>query len=196
MTKRYYKFKETHRTVNGIKQKRCIKCKKWKTQNTNEFRQDRARKDGLRIYCKDCDTVYDQEYRANHKGNVREYLRFEERHRIVKGVREKLCGRCKQWKDERDFYRDRGAKDGLATWCRDCQISRARKRLGQGRRAVRRNLRYEERHRVVSGATEKLCTKCRKWKKESEYYKDRSNRDSLMGRCQKCSYTPAVKPRK
>lgn len=193
MTKQYYKYEETHRTVKGRKQKYCTQCRKWKGEN--EFGRDRAKRDGLKIRCKTCDTAYARDLRWRKK-NVREYLRFEQRHRIVKGVKQKLCGGCGQWKDESDFYRHRWAKDGLAGWCRECEISRARKRCGRKNRGARKNLRYDERHRVVNGIREKLCTKCRKWKRESEYYTDRARKDGLSFRCQKCSHTTATKSRK
>lgn len=80
MTKRYYKYRETHRTVKSRKQKYCTKCKKWKGES--EFGIDRAKRDGLNIRCKDCYKAYTRElYRKYRKRKkVRDYLRFEERH--------------------------------------------------------------------------------------------------------------------
>ena len=196
MTKRYYSYEETHRTVNGRKQKLCTKCKKWKGKS--DFGKDRAKRDGLKIRCKDCDRAYTRTLRKKYrKGkSVRVYLRFEERHRIVRGVKQKLCCSCNKWKDESHYYRHRRLKDGLSLKCKDCGRKRhARKRLEQKKKGARRYLRYEDRHRVVKGAKEKLCSKCRKWKKESEYYKHRSNKDGLMGRCKACSYIPVHKSR-
>ena len=54
-------------------------------------------------------------------------------------------------------------------------------RLGLGK-----SLRYDERHRVVKGSKEKLCLKCRKWKAESQFYKDRSSKDGLQWACNEC----------
>ena len=51
MAKRYYKYAEAHRTVNGIKQKLCVKCKEWKGKS--EFRRERARKDARGRLCRD-----------------------------------------------------------------------------------------------------------------------------------------------
>jgi len=191
MTKRYFKFSETHRTLGRVKLKRCAKCKKWKQES--EFHKDRARKNGLRLYCKDCSAAYLREHRRKEGKPIREYLRFEERHRIVQGVKEKLCSRCQQWKYESDFSRNRRSRDGLSCHCKECENDQARKRLEWRKKDVRRNLRYEDRHRVVNGTKEKLCTKCNKWKKESEYYKQRSNRDGLSGRCKRCFYETSKK---
>lgn len=189
MTKRYYKYAETHRTIKGRKQKYCTTCKRWKVES--DFRKDRAKRDGLRIRCRDCDDAYEQEYRRQHRGDVREYLTFEQRHRIVNGVKQKLCGKCNQWKDENRFSRNRSSRDGLGFRCKECdntQKSHERQRKG-----ARRNLRYQDRHRVTNGVNEKLCTMCARWKKESEYYKNRSIRDGLSTRCKKCSYTATIK---
>jgi hypothetical protein len=191
MTKRYHKYAETHRTVWGRKQKYCTTCKRWK--GIGEFGIDREKRDGLKIRCRDCDKAYGYEYRRKHRGNVREHLKFEQRHRVVKGVRQKLCGHCNQWKDEKDFYRNRSMKDGLAYQCIECGREDARERRERENTSVRKNIRYEDRHRVVDGIREKLCTKCGEWKSENQYYKDRTNKDDLSARCKKCSYKAAAK---
>jgi len=127
MTKRYYKHRETHRKVKGRKQKYCTKCKKWKS--VGEFGIDRAKRDGLNIRCKDCYRAYTRalhrKYRKGKKARV--YLRFEQRHRIIDGVKQKLCRTCKRWKDESAFYKNRSGKDGLDDQCRNCSYTPAKK---------------------------------------------------------------------
>ncbi len=45
----------------------------------------------LKIRCKDCDREYQRELKKKTRGkNVRDYLRFEERRRVVHGVKQKL----------------------------------------------------------------------------------------------------------
>jgi len=192
MTKRYYKCEETHQTFNGVKHKRCTKCKRWKEES--EFCKDRARKDGLRIYCKGCNNAYVLRHsRRNRKGKkARVYLRFEDRHRVIHGFKEKLCSRCKQWKYYSEFYKNSQSKDGLSLGCKEC----GRKRYERIRKTGRRNLRYEDRHRVVNGVKQKFCRTCKRWKDESEFYKDRSQKDGLVDRCKKCSYKAAKKYQK
>jgi len=193
MTKRYYKYAETHRTVFGRKQKYCNKCKKWKSES--QFGLDRAKRDGLKMQCVDCGRAYARallrKYRKGRKARI--YLSFEQRHRTVKGVRQKLCCSCKQWKAESDYYSNRGLKDGLSLSCKDCDKKNARKRFVLKNEGARRNLSYEQRHRVVNGIKQKFCTKCRKWKKEGLYYQHRSNKDGLSARCRKCTYDTAGK---
>jgi hypothetical protein len=188
MTKKYHKYKDTHRKVRGREQKYCVKCFKWKDES--EFNLDRVKKDGLKIKCRDCDKAYYAELRRKHrKGkNTKIYLRFEQRHRIVDGVREKCCSKCGKWKkeSESEFFKDRSIKDGLSQWCRKCSYKPIKKKF-------RIYLKFAECHRTVNGIKEKYCKKCKKWKRESEYYTSRSNKDGLKGWCKDCSYKPVKK---
>jgi hypothetical protein len=181
MTKRYYKCEETHQTVKGVKLKRCTKCKRWK--ELSEFNKDRARKDGLKVYCKSCNNTYVLRRRRKNKKPVREYLRYEDRHRVNRGFKEKLCGRCQKWKRYSEFHKDRRTKDGLTVWCRECE----RERRGHKNKGSRKYLRFEDRHRLVNGLKEKLCSKCGNWKVESQFVRDRSSKDGLAGWCRECA---------
>lgn len=186
MAKKYYSYNETHQMVRGVKLKRCVKCKAWKEYS--EFRNDRARRDGLRIYCKTCDKATERKRRRKNRKAVRQYLSYEDRHRIVRGFKEKLCCCCQQWKYESCFHKNRRTNDGLSYQCKECSKRDSRKRLEQSKEDPRRNLRYEECHRVIDGIKQKLCRKCGKWKTESEYYRNGSARDGLNSRCKKCAY--------
>jgi hypothetical protein len=87
-------------------------------------------------------------------------------------------------------------KDGLDLYCKECVIKYARKCYERKRKNARRNLRYEDCHRVVNGVKQKYCRKCKRWKSESEFYKDSSKKDSLAARCRKCSYNVVNKSRR
>jgi hypothetical protein len=180
MAKRYYKCEETHQTVNGIKLKRCTKCKRWK--EVSEFCKDRARKDGLKIYCNSCNSLYAQKRHRKNKKSVRDYLRYEERHRVIRGFKEKLCSRCKQWKYYSDFYKNSRTKDGLSVSCKECES----KRTEHKRKSDKKYLRFEDRHRIVKGIKQKLCTKCSIWKVEGDFHKNISSRDGLNNLCKDC----------
>ena len=39
----------------------------------------------------------------------------------------KQCSKCKQWKDESEFYKRKGAKDGYRNECKECRRDRSRK---------------------------------------------------------------------
>ena len=63
---------------------------------------------------------------------LRKRLRYDERHQVVKGTAKKLCSKCRKWKGENQFYRNRGSKDGLAGWCRKClSAAREKRRLAK-----------------------------------------------------------------
>jgi len=190
MVKRYYKCEETHQTVKGVKLKRCTKCKRWK--EVSEFCMDRARKDGLKVYCNACIKMYALRRNRKNKKPVRDYLRYEERHRVIRGFKEKLCSRCKQWKYYSDFYKDKKTKDGLMFWCKECES----KRTEHKRRSNKKYLRYEDRHRTVKRIKQKLCAKCSIWKVESDFSKNRSNRDGLNSWCKECTRKATDKNRK
>ena len=128
VTKRYYKYRETHRKVKGVRQKLCTKCMKWKRQSVRQFCRDNSKKDGLRIYCKECDQTYGLEYREKNKGDrVREYLKYEQRHRVVNGVKQKQCSKCRQWKVYKEYHRNKSTKDGRTPWCKTCSYKPVKK---------------------------------------------------------------------
>lgn len=194
MTKKYYRYKDSHRTVRGVKEKRCPICEKWKPES--DFSKDRARKDGLRSRCKECNREYERKLlRKKRKGDARQYLRFEDRHRTVRGVQQKLCIRCKEWRNESEFHKSRRLRDGLSLRCKGCSYKPINKPRKPKKKSVRKTLRYEDRHRVFDGVKQKLCHKCKRWKDESEFYKNRSIKDGLNGRCRECSYRATSKPR-
>ncbi len=102
----------------GEKMKLCRKCKKQKDES--DFGKNRKRKDGLKYWCKDCERAYIRErYKKEGKG-LKKYNRYEECHRVVDGVKQKLCKRCKRWKADSNFYKGRRQKDGLSSWCKVC----------------------------------------------------------------------------
>ncbi len=189
MTKKYYRYEETHRTVKGAKQKCCTRCFKWKGES--EFPIDRATKDGLNIWCRDCSRDYKRQRHIEGRKHVKEVLKYEQSHRTVRGVKQKLCCRCKKWKGENQYYISRRSNDGLQWQCKECESKYTRKRYEQIAKTGRRNLRYEDRHRVVKGVKQKFCRKCKRWKNEGLFYNSRSTKDGLDDRCKKCSYQPA-----
>ncbi len=99
------------------KLKRCGRCKKWKARS--KFSRSRSRKDGLNQRCKQCDR--DDRCKKFGKGGVfRKYFTYEERHRVVDGMKQKLCRGCETWKAESEFYKNQRNKDGLGEQCKKC----------------------------------------------------------------------------
>ena len=114
--------------------KQCGKCKKRKDES--KFGKDRGSKDGLNLWCKDCVRADKRErYKKEGKG-LKQYYRYEECHRVVDGVKQKRCRKCKRWKAESDYYKKRKLKDGLATWCKEC-VNKATNKARKKRLAIR-----------------------------------------------------------
>ncbi len=57
-----FRYDDCHRVVNGTEEKLCRKCRRW--QAGSDFHKDRARTDGLKIYCKGCVEAYGQKRRS------------------------------------------------------------------------------------------------------------------------------------
>jgi hypothetical protein len=62
-------------------------------------------------------------------GYSRKYLSYEQRHRVVGGVKQKRCGKCRKWKAESEFYKKSAYKDGLTVWCKSCSDKAREQRL-------------------------------------------------------------------
>jgi len=165
--------------------KRCSRCKKLKPDN--KFSKLSRSKDGLHCWCIECLSEYGREYRKRGRGETRRNLKYEETHRVVDGVKQKRCNRCKQWKDEGEYGRYLRGRDGLYGACKKCESKRLRKYFMRGRKYVKKHYRYAQTHRVVEGVKQKRCRKCMKWKPESEFFKHRYSKDGLDVWCSKCN---------
>jgi len=62
---------------------------------------------------------------------------YEQRHRTVDGVRQKLCRKCKEWKPESEFHKNSSSRDSLAGSCKICKNNAARESRRR-RQAVQR----------------------------------------------------------
>jgi hypothetical protein len=65
-----FRYDDCHRVVNGTEEKLCRKCRRW--QAGSDFHKDRARTDGLRIYCKGCVEAYERKRLSKDRKVVRE----------------------------------------------------------------------------------------------------------------------------
>jgi hypothetical protein len=121
MTGKYLRYEDTHRKVNGRRQKYCIKCHEWKFER--EFSKDRSSRDGLDMRCKECAKLHAQELhmRATRKRRkITAYISFKDRHRTVNRVKQKLCTMCGEWKELNEYYKNSAARDGLMGRCKEC----------------------------------------------------------------------------
>lgn len=51
---------------------------------------------------------------------------YEDFHRIVDDVKQKLCRKCNEWKPESEFHKNASSKDGLAGSCKACKAEAAK----------------------------------------------------------------------
>ena len=114
--------------------KRCSKCKKRKTES--EFGKKRQSKDGLKSWCKKCEREYARKYYKRKAEPLKKYYAYEQSHRVVGGVKEKRCRKCRKWKPESKFYKKTKHKDGLANRCKEC-ANKATNKARKQRLAVR-----------------------------------------------------------
>ena len=63
----------------------------------------------------------------NKTGQKTRAHRYEDEHRVVDDVKQKLCRKCSQWKAETEFHKNASRKDGLARWCKVCKTNAAKK---------------------------------------------------------------------
>ncbi len=97
------------------------------------------------------------------KMRVKKYYKYQLRHRLVEGVREKKCTKCKMWKDQRLFSKNRINDDGLTYWCKMCEAEYSREHYRKNRKSLKEYYTYEQRHRLADGVKQKRCSKCKKW---------------------------------
>lgn len=96
------------------KQKRCSKCKKVKA--VSEFNKCRANKDGLQRWCRVCMKA---DSRARHERNA-----ARNAGRAIDPNYERRCCDCGEVKTAVQFNRDRTTRDGLQSWCKECDSTR------------------------------------------------------------------------
>jgi len=60
------------------------------------------------------------------KKTARSGSKYEDFHRVVDDVKQKLCRKCDEWKPESEFHKNASSKDGLAGSCKVCKAKAAR----------------------------------------------------------------------
>ena len=165
--------------------KQCTKCRQRKDKS--EFSKNRKNKDGLLYRCKKCEREHKRRYFRRNRGPVKKHFVYEESHRTSDGLKQKRCTKCKKWKGESKFGKYGYSKDGLGYDCKDCVRADMREHYKKKGKGLKTYYRYEECHRVVDGVKQKRCRRCKSWKTESEFYKNRSYKDGLQFSCKACA---------
>ena len=81
-------------------------------QNIENFSKSKKSKDGLNYTCKICQHKYREKNRITY---------YTPQSLIRNKQGQKQCNICKQWKDENEFNKIKGNKDGLSNVCKICQ---------------------------------------------------------------------------
>ncbi|MFJ9590268.1 endonuclease VII domain-containing protein [Streptomyces acidicola] len=97
-------------------QRRCSRCKESKPRAA--FASNKAARDGLQAYCRECWAAYHQERQLAKGRNVRPRVETPEGH--------KFCRSCGEIKPHREWHRNATASDGLSTSCRTCRAAKGR----------------------------------------------------------------------
>lgn len=96
----------------------------------------------------------------------------------------KQCNVCKDWKDESEFNKYKGSKDGLQSACRVCQQKQVRK----SREKNRVTSPYVAKSTIRNEQGQKQCSKCKQWKDESEFCGKINSKDGLNNICRSCQH--------
>jgi len=91
--------------------KTCSKCGKEK--RINEFHKNKKTRDNHQYQCKVCQSNYHKSYQIDYrvKNNERKF---------VTTPQSKFCPNCRILLESSKFYRDKGKKDGLHSYCKVC----------------------------------------------------------------------------
>ncbi|MBN2589003.1 MAG: hypothetical protein JXA96_04005 [Sedimentisphaerales bacterium] len=76
------------------------------------------------------ETALEVETPVNKKTTKRNKIK-KKQHRTVKGIKQKLCKKCNEWKPESEFHKNSSSKDNLAASCKKCKNNAAREHRKQ-----------------------------------------------------------------
>ena len=94
----------------------------------------------------------------------------------------KQCGKCKEEKDVKEFYKNKSCKDGLQRKCKKCSKLIADE---QGlRRKHKREKEIEEENKIIK--RKKKCSKCEKELLLEHFHKCKDNKSGLYSSCKAC----------
>ncbi|MFZ3556307.1 endonuclease VII domain-containing protein [Streptomyces sp. BH055] len=96
--------------------KRCSRCRAERPRAA--FARNKASRDGLQAYCRECWAGYHQERQLAKGKNVRPRVPAPEGH--------KYCRSCGEIKAHDEWHRNATASDGLSTSCKDCRATKGR----------------------------------------------------------------------
>jgi hypothetical protein len=164
--------------------KRCTKCGEVKLHS--EFSKDKKTKDGLYGHCKVC---------VNAQYALKTYGMTVEQREAVRAASKspdgyKCCPKCKEIKLVSEFHKNSKTKDGLNTWCKNCN------KTG---RVLREHGITVEQHEAEKAASKpvvsegyKYCTRCGEIKSITGFNKAKHSSDGLHSHCKECVHAAYI----
>lgn len=126
------------------------------------FGPDKAKNDGLRSYCRECDRRLARERSQKAKGRVKVF------------VSEKVCQDCNTLKPRTEFHNCSRHSDGLLSYCKECTAKRNME--------MRKILKSKE-----PTVEHKVCPQCSCDKPASDFYLSPKRGDGLSWVCKICT---------
>jgi 5-methylcytosine-specific restriction endonuclease McrA len=143
----------------------CAVCKA--ALSRENFGPDKAKRDGLRSYCYECDRRLARERALRAKDKVKVF------------VAEKVCLDCNTLKPRTEFYSKSSHSDGLTSYCKECTEKRNRE--------ARKHLRPKE-----PTVERKVCPGCDEEKPAADFYLSPKRGDGLSWVCKVCTRKQAA----
>lgn len=136
--------------------KKCNVCDDLK--KISEFNMDKNQKDGHCGICKICRSKYRQTHLPS----------------IIPSSKPTKCIHCHLTKKPSEFYHSKYSKNGLQSICKACSLIKKRKCADRTKNKKKTIPEY------------KRCSKCKKTKKQSHFFRVSSNPDGLNYLCKEC----------
>ena len=170
--------------------KTCSEC--GATKPTHDFYPHKHSKDGFRSDCKDCSRFLADKYRKGFR--KRTETKEELRSRPTK-----TCKRCGVEKSRSDFSPREKSRDGLHSYCRACNVEKARESAERNPEKVKQHKKNWKMRNPERVREQGLIDKRRAYERNPEKYKEqtrewyRKNKEKVAARTQ--SYEGRLKRR-
>jgi hypothetical protein len=161
--------------------KRCAgkfhKTEEDRMLDSSMFHKNRACKDGIATYCKECTS----KARYTDKNTIERKTLDYDREKF------KFCpGTTHKTPEERvislnDFHNNKATLDGKSTYCKECTGTR---KYGEKRRKI--TTVYKKASENINTDVDKWCSCCENILKHNKFHANNRSIDGLQGSCKKC----------
>lgn len=146
--------------------KTCFRCKK--ELSRDNFAKCRVNKDGLSASCKKCQSKFSKGLKQRYKQRKESDIDYPDY---------KKCTSCNKILPKENFHKNKGIKNGLAVYCKDC--------VSNNSKIIRANHLSRPLSEINIPET-KICPCCEEEKHYTEFASDRSSSNGLTSHCKVC----------